>query len=141
MHAMLEKRGSTQNARVRQLHERLRGAAFVHEDPHEYHKGTRWSGAIFACHAVAQFIHDSGWDPCLAAVFLEMTEGFKDLERAITPPIFSTIKEPLKRDRSSHRKFCQTWAAVLLEIAMQEGEEEEQAAARIARHVCFGVQL
>jgi hypothetical protein len=130
-----EKRASTQNAGVRELHEKLREAAFVREYPHEYPKGTRWSGAIFACHAMARFIHDSGWDPRLAAVFLEIKEGFKDLERGTKPPIFSTVTEPLKRDRSLHRKFCQTWAAVLLEMAMQEGEEEKQAAARIARSI------
>jgi hypothetical protein len=126
----------------KQLFELLRQASWVHQNPHEYPAGTRWTGAIMACHAVARFIYDAGASSELAVTLLEMKEDFKDLERGTVPPIFSLNSEPLKRDRSSHRKFNQMWAAAILEIAMDGGEEEKRAAGRIARSVAaFGTQV
>jgi hypothetical protein len=128
-----------------QLFELLRQASWVHQNPHEYPAGTRWTGAIMACHAVAGFIYDAGASLELAVTLLEMKEGFKDLERGTVPPIFSLKPEPLKRDRSTHRKFNHMWAAAILEIAMKGGEGEEEAATRIARSVnewpAFGTQV
>jgi hypothetical protein len=92
---MLEKKSSTQTARVRESHEKLLEAAFAHKYARKNPKGTRWSGAISACQAVAQFIHGSSWDPRLATVLMEIREGFRDLERGIVPPILSTSREPL----------------------------------------------
>ena len=132
---MADERALTQNARVRKLKEMLREAAYVHEHPEINPAGSRWSGAILTCAAVAKFVHDSQWPFELAIVFSEMAEGFKDLERRITPPIFSLNPEPLKRDRSSHRKFHHDWAAAILEMAIDGGEGEEKAATRIARQV------
>ena len=65
----------------KQLFELLRQASWVHQNPHEYPAGTRWTGAIMACHAVARFIYDAGASSELAVTLLEMKEGFKDLER------------------------------------------------------------
>ena len=84
------------------LFELLRQASWVHQYPDQHPNGSRWTGAIIACHAVSQFIHDAGWSPELAVPLLAMQEGFRDLERGITPPIFSLNSEPLKRDRSLH---------------------------------------
>jgi hypothetical protein len=115
------------------LFEKLREAAYCHQHPNLDPSLTRWTGATNACKAVAQFLEKSGQSPELAAVFLEMAEGFKDMQRGIVPPIFSLVAEPLKRDRSSHRKFQHAWAAAILEFAIEGGEGEEQAANRIAR--------
>jgi hypothetical protein len=119
----------------KQLFELLRQASWVHQNPHENPAGTRWTGAIMACHAVARFIYDAGASSELAVTLLEMKEGFKDLERGTVPPIFSLNPEPLIRDRSSHRKFHHDWAAAILEMAIDGGEGEEEAATRIARSV------
>jgi len=119
----------------RKLFEALREAAWVHEKPDQNPNGTRWTGAIMACHSVAQFLYSSGVDPALAASLLELKAGLMDLEQGNTPPIFSLKSEPLKRDRSSHRKFHHAWAAAILELAMKSGEEEILAADRIARSV------
>ncbi len=117
------------------LFEQLREASWMHQHPDVHPQITRWTGAIMACHAVAQFIRDAGRAPELAAPLMEMMKGFKDLERGITPPIFSVNSEPLKRDRSSHRKFNQMWAAAIMEISMGGDEGEKVAANRIARSV------
>jgi hypothetical protein len=117
------------------LFERLREASWIHQNPDHNSGGTRWSGVILACHAVAQFIHDSGLDPELGAPLMEVMEGFKDLERGIVAPIFSLEHEPLERDRSTHRKFQQAWAAAILEIFVETGEAERASAEKIARDV------
>lgn len=118
------------------LFELLRQAAWVHENPGQNPQGTRWTGAIMGCHAIAQFIHNSGLSPALAAPFLEIMEGFKDLERGIVPPIFSLNPDTSKRNRSSRRDFVQSWAAAILELDIEEGKGEKESAERIAQSAC-----
>jgi hypothetical protein len=105
------------------LFEKLREAAYCHQHPDLDPRLTRWTGAAMACRAVAQFVFQSNQSPELASVFMEMVEGFKDMEKGVVPPIFSKASEPLDRDRSSHRKFQKAWTAAILEISWRAGTE------------------
>jgi hypothetical protein len=117
------------------LLERLRVAAWLHEHPDEIPKATRWTGAILSLSALGKFVHDSDGAPELWSPLAQIIEGFKDLERGIVAPIFNPVGDPLERDKSSQRKWHHLWAAVLLELAVEQGKNRQQAAKRIAEYV------
>ena len=111
----------------------------------QYVDGDRWTGAQSACAAVAQFIfqHSGGRRPDLAAPFLAMVEGFKDLKDGKDPEIFSRKASPQKRARSREFAHLKRWTAAILEILMEYSvanvaadvpKGETQIAAYIARH-------
>jgi len=123
--------------------ETLRQAAFVFQNE----KNGRFQGSIFACQAVARFIHQKGGGAELAGPFLQIAAAFKELERGGKPKLFSKKTVPEKeRERSPERKHIQMLAAAALEVMVEltsrgariwddDKRKRDSAADVIARHV------
>lgn len=75
-------------------------------------------GAKTACLAIKDYIAVRHENPELAAPFISIAQAFEDLERGITPEIFSTDVRPKKRPRSSEHRRLQIFAAALLDVSM-----------------------
>jgi hypothetical protein len=123
--------------------ETLRQAAYIFEKE----KNGRFQGSIFACKAVARFIHQRGGGAELAGPFLQIAAAFKELERGGKPRLFSKKSVPEKeRERSPERKHIHMLAAAALEVLLKltprrsniwdnDKSRRNSAAAKIARHV------
>ena len=123
--------------------ETLRQAAFIFQNE----KNGRFQGSIFACRAVARFVHQRGGGAELAGPFLQIAEAFKELERGGKPKLFSKKSVPEKeRERSPERKHIQMLAAAALEVMVKltprgasiwddDKRKRDGAADVIARHV------
>ena len=78
--------------------ETLRQAAFIFERE----KDGRFHGSIFACKAVARFIHRRGGGAELAGPFLQIAAAFEDLARGGKPRLFRKNRQ-LRRKGSGRR--------------------------------------
>jgi hypothetical protein len=90
-------------------------------------------GCKIACQAVARFVAVRHQNPELAAPLLALRAGLQDVERGVTPELFSTEPTLRKRSRSSQRKHLQMLASVALDVLMLLGDAQELAAAKVAR--------
>jgi hypothetical protein len=90
-------------------------------------------GCKIACRAVARFVAVRHHNPELAAPLIALRAALQDVERGVTPELFSTDPVLRKRSRSSQRKHLQMLASVALEVLMLLGDAQEQAAAEVAR--------
>ena len=96
--------------------ETLRQAAFIFERE----KDGRFDGSIFACKAVARFIHRRGGGAELAGPFLQIAAAFEDLARGGKPRLFSKKSTAEKeRERSPERKHVHVLAAAALEVMVR----------------------
>jgi hypothetical protein len=123
--------------------ETLRQAAFIFERE----KDGRFHGSIFACKAVARFIHRRGGGAELAGPFLQIAAAFEDLARGGKPRLFSKKSTAEKeRERSPERKHVHVLAAAALEVMVrltprgasawdEDTTKRTSAADRIARYV------
>jgi hypothetical protein len=123
--------------------EALRQAAYIFEKE----KNGRVQGPIFACRAVARFIHQRGGGAELAGPFLQIAAAFVELDRGGKPRLFSKKSVPEKeRARSPERKHIHTLAAVALEVSLKlrprgsniwgdDKSGRNGVADKIARHV------
>lgn len=89
-------------------------------------------GAKLPCHAIVRFIGVRHENPRLAGPFLVMMASFKDLERGLSPPLFSKNVKLRERERSSQRKHLQMLAAVAMDVLMKCGTRREDAASEVA---------
>ena len=92
-------------------------------------------GAKLPCHAIVRFIGVRHENPRLAGPFLVMMASFKDLERGLSPPLFSKNVKLRERERSSQRKHLQMLAAVAMDVLMKCGTRRKDAASEVARAI------
>jgi hypothetical protein len=123
--------------------ETLRQAAYIFEKE----ENGRVQGSIFACRAVARFIHQRDGGAELAGPFLQIAAAFEERERGGNPRLFSKKSAPEKeRERSPERKHIHMLAAAVLEVLMrltprksdiwaEDSRKRDSAANKIALHI------
>lgn len=98
-------------------------------------------GAKIACLAIKDFIGVRHENPELAMPFIAIAQAFEDIERDVSPDLFSKNVEQKKRSRSTEHRRLQVLAASLLDILISldrlagEPKGRDRLAAFVARHV------
>ena len=98
-------------------------------------------GCKIACRAVARFIAVRHRNPELAAPLLTLHSALEDVERGVTPELFSTNPAVRRRSRSSQRKHLQMLASLALDVLMHLRNSQDQAAAELRAPCWIGPAL
>lgn len=92
-------------------------------------------GCKRACAAILAFLQARMVNPELGAPLFSMFKAFEDLERGVSPELFSADTAIRERSRSSMRKQAQFLASVAAEVLVRLGQSVDAATAEIAAEI------